>query len=60
MRAVGVEPWQRAVVYRTVRLGGAGGFAQPLPVNLASVRKARESRAFDALLAFMKKETSVV
>lgn len=60
MRAVGVAPWQRFVVYRAVRFGGAGGFAQPLPINLACVRQARESRTFDALLAFMQKETAGV
>ncbi len=56
MRAVGVEKLHRFVVYRAVRLGGAGGFAKPLPINLACVRRARESQAFDALLAIMKKE----
>lgn len=54
MRSVGVAKWQRTLVYAAVRLGGWGGFAIPLPVNLACVRKARESRAFDALLVFMK------
>jgi hypothetical protein len=59
MRAVGVAAWQRFFVYRAVRFGGAGGFAQPLPVNLACVRQARESRAFDALLAHLKGASSV-
>lgn len=59
MRAVGVAPWRRFLVYRAVRFGGAGGFARPLPINLACVRQARESRAFDALLAFMKGASDV-
>ena len=60
MRAIDVDRVQRFCVYRAVRFGGAGGFAQPLPVNLASVRRARASRAFDALLAHLKSEISHV
>jgi hypothetical protein len=59
MRAVGVAPWQRAIVNVAVRCGGGGGFARPLPVNLACVRQARASLAFDALLTFMKGTANV-
>lgn len=54
MRAVGVSKFRRFIVYRAVRLGGWGGFAKPLPINLACVTQARESRALDALLAYLK------
>lgn len=59
MRAVGVSRVRRFVVYRAVRLGGWGGFAKPLPVNLACVREARASRAFDALLSHLKGDPDV-
>lgn len=50
MRAIGVEQWQRTVVYNAVAAGGRSGFGKPEPANLRLVRDAR-ARPLEARLA---------
>lgn len=54
MRSIRVPEWQCQLVYRAVRFGGGGGFADPLPINLDIVARAPTLGASAALLTYLK------
>lgn len=56
MREVGVAAWQRFIVYRAVRFGGAGGFGKPEVANMDLVRNHKNGGVSAAVLKHLKGE----